>query len=125
MIKPTKDRLLLLPLTPEKMVGLLHIPENKSTRNKTFYQALVLAVGPASSKSVEYERIAKVGDVVLLDEYGGDKVEGELHDAKYEGKKLLLIRERDITGVLDGKVARVTGGEEETYPELDGLPTPA
>ena len=86
MIRPLRDLIVLDPESPPGKIGLLYIPDiKKSTKNQTFYYARVVAHGP---KTVA----AKTGTRVLVSEYGGDPVEDG-------GRKLIIIRERDIVGL--------------------------
>ena len=85
VIRPLKDRLVLKPISPPKMVGSLYIPENQSSKNQTFYYAEVLAAGPKCL-------LAKVGDKVVISEYAGDPME-------IDGEKVLMMSERDLAGV--------------------------
>jgi len=95
---PLKDRVVLKPLTAVGKIGSLFLPENRNSKLKQHIRAEVVAVGP--SKDEEYERVLKPGDRVIVSELGGDEVEVN------EGEKLIVIRERDITAVIEsGDVA--------------------
>lgn len=90
MIRPIRDVLVLEPLHAPGMIGLIHIPDFKKQANKTGGLCKVIAAGKDCV-------LAKPGDTVHVDAYGtayaGDPFE-------YEGKKLTLLRERDINGVV-------------------------
>lgn len=91
MIRPLRDVLVLEPLAEPGMVGLIHIPDFKKQANKTGGYCRVVAAGPACV-------LAKAGDKVHVDAYGtayaGDPF-------VHEGKKLTIIRERDVNGVVE------------------------
>lgn len=91
MIRPLRDMLVLEPLEKPGMVGLLHIPDFEKQANKTGGYCKVLAAGPNCV-------LAKKGDTVHVEAYGNSYA-GEPFE--HEGKKVTLIRERDVTGVLD------------------------
>lgn len=81
--------LVLMPLTVPGTISGIIIPDRGNLRDATGGYCRVLAAGP---KCV----LAKEGDKVHVKAYGsqyaGDPFE-------HEGKKLVLIKERDITGV--------------------------
>jgi chaperonin GroES len=91
-IRPLGDRVLVEPVEEkEQMVGGIYIPD--SAKEKPI-KGKVLAVGKKFDK--EHKEIAfdvKVGDEVLLPKYGGTEV-------KLGDKKLQLVREEDLLGVL-------------------------
>ena len=78
----------------EKHDGLIVMP--KSTEKKLF-QGTVVAVGPGvrTDHGDWIKLCLNVGDRVLFGEYSGQKVQ-------YEGKEYLMMREKDVIGVLDG-----------------------
>lgn len=91
MIRPLGDYLVLQPFGKKPgMVGLLHMPDTGTLATATGCLCRVLAAGPKADQ-------VKAGDVVHLKAYGahpaGLKV---LH----EGKALVMIRQRDINGVV-------------------------
>lgn len=87
MIRPLRDNIVVEPITAPGKVGLIHIPDvTKSTRNQTFNYGIVLASGKDTA-------LAKPGDKVLVSEYAGDPFD-------HEGKKVFIMRERDIVGVI-------------------------
>ena len=90
MIRPMRDVLVLRPLTRPGMVGLIVIPDSGRQRDKTGGYCEVVAAGP---KSV----LAKEGAIVHVTAYG-DHYAGE--EFQHEGETLVLIRERDINGVV-------------------------
>lgn len=88
-IRPLRDLLVLRPLAMPGMIGSIHIPDFEKQANKTGGWCEVLAAGP----DVE---LAHVGKRVHVTAYGS-KFAGE--EVLYEGRKCVLLRERDINGV--------------------------
>ena len=92
-ITPLGDRVLVRPVEKEesRKSGLI-IPETAKEKPQ---QGKVLAAGPGD-RNDKGERIAmdvKTGDVVLFAKYSGTEV-------KMEGKKLLIMRESDLLGIV-------------------------
>ncbi len=89
-IRPLNDFVLVKRCEAEKKVGSIIVPDAaqaKSTR------AEVLAVGPGTwSNGARLELGVKVGDVVLLAQWGGT-------DVDERGERTLMVREADILGV--------------------------
>ena len=92
-IRPLGDRVLVEPIEEkEQSVGGIIIPD--SAKEKPM-QGKVIAVGKKTDKdSKELKFDVKAGDTVLLPKYGGTEV-------KLDGKKLQLVREEDLLGVLE------------------------
>ena len=92
-IRPLGDRVLVEPIEEkEQTVGGIYIPD--SAKEKPM-QGKVLAVGKKLDKDgKEIPFDVKKGDTVLLPKYGGTEV-------KLDGKKLQLVREEDLLGVLE------------------------
>ena len=92
-IRPLGDRVLVEPQEEkEQTVGGIIIPD--SAKEKPM-QGKVIAVGKKTDKdgkAVAFD--VKPGDTVLLPKYGGTEV-------KIDGKKLQLVREEDLLGVLE------------------------
>ena len=92
-IRPLGDRVLVEPIEEkEQTVGGIIIPD--SAKEKPM-QGKVIAVGKKTDKdgkTVAFD--VKAGDTVLLPKYGGTEV-------KLDGKKLQLVREEDLLGVLE------------------------
>lgn len=91
--KPLGSRVLVEPSEQEEMTasGII-LPETAKEKPQ---QGKVLAAGPGD-RNDEGERIAmdvKVGDVILFAKYSGTEV-------KMDGKKLLILRESDILGIV-------------------------
>jgi chaperonin GroES len=91
--KPLGGRVLVEPIEQEDVTsGGIILPETAKEKPQ---QAKVLSVGPGD-RNDKGERIAldvKVGDVVLFAKYSGTEV-------KIEGKKLLIMRESDLLGIV-------------------------
>ena len=92
-IRPLGDRVLVEPIEEkEQVVGGIIIPD--AAKEKPM-QGKVLAVGKKRDKDgKEVAFDVKAGDTVLLPKYGGTEV-------KLDGKKLQLVREEDLLGVLE------------------------
>ena len=92
-IRPLGDRVLVEPIEEkEQTVGGIIIPD--SAKEKPM-QGKVIAVGKKTDKDgKEIKFDVKAGDTVLLPKYGGTEV-------KLDGKKLQLVREEDLLGVLE------------------------
>jgi chaperonin GroES len=92
-IRPLGDRVLVEPIEEkEQTVGGIIIPD--SAKEKPM-QGKVLAVGKKLDKDgKEIAFDVKKGDTVLLPKYGGTEI-------KLDGKKLQLVREEDLLGVLE------------------------
>ena len=92
-IRPLGDRVLVEPVEEkEQTVGGIIIPD--SAKEKPM-QGKVLAVGKKLDKDgKEIAFDVKKGDTVLLPKYGGTEI-------KLDGKKLQLVREEDLLGVIE------------------------
>jgi chaperonin GroES len=92
-IRPLGDRVLVEPIEEkEQTVGGIIIPD--SAKEKPM-QGKVIAVGKKTDKEgTELNFDVKAGDTVLLPKYGGTEV-------KLDGKKLQLVREEDLLGVIE------------------------
>jgi chaperonin GroES len=88
------DRVLVRKLkAPTKSVGGVLLPESAQ---KTLNEGIVLAVGPGRIAETG-QRIdvgVKVGDKVLLPEYGGNSV-------KVDDEDLLIYRDEDILAIFE------------------------
>ena len=92
-IRPLGDRVLVEPIEEkEQTVGGIYIPD--SAKEKPM-QGKVIAVGKKLDKDGKEIKVdVKKGDTVLLPKYGGTEI-------KLDGKKLQLVREEDLLGVLE------------------------
>ena len=92
-IRPLGDRLLVEPIEAEETTasGLL-LPETAKEKPQ---QGKVLAAGEGrrddDGKRIEMD--VKVGDRVLFAKYSGTEI-------KLEGKKLLIMKESDVLGIV-------------------------
>ncbi|HRL11854.1 MAG TPA: co-chaperone GroES [Aggregatilineales bacterium] len=93
-IRPLGDRLLVEPVEKEETIaGGLLLPETAKEKPQ---QGKVLAVGEGR-RDDDGDRIAmdvKAGDLVLFAKYAGTEI-------KLEGKKLLIMKESDILGIVE------------------------
>lgn len=91
--KPLGSRVLVEPVEQEEMTasGII-LPETAKEKPQ---QAKVLAAGPGdrNDKGERVDMDVKVGDIVLFAKYSGTEV-------KMDGKKLLILRESDILGIV-------------------------
>jgi chaperonin GroES len=94
-IRPLGDRLLIEPVEQEETIaGGLLLPETAKEKPQ---QGNVLAAG-AGRMDDDGDRIpmdVKVGDRVLFAKYAGTEI-------KLDGKKLLIMKEADILGIVEG-----------------------
>jgi len=94
-IRPLHDRVIVRRMEEERTSpGGIVIPDSAAEKP---IQGEVVAVG--NGKVLENGEVrpleVKVGDKVLFSKYGGTEV-------KIEGEELLVLREDDITGVIEG-----------------------
>ncbi len=94
-IRPLHDRVIVKRLEEErKTASGIVIPDNAAEKPD---QGQILAVGPGkrdeNGKHVALD--VKVGDRVLFGKYAGQTV-------KVDGEELLVMREEDIMGVVEG-----------------------
>lgn len=94
-IRPLHDRVLVRRSDEElKSAGGIVIPGNAAEKPS---QGEVLAVG--NGKILENGDVramdVKVGDVIMFGKYSGNEV-------KVDGEELLVMREEDIMGVIEG-----------------------
>jgi chaperonin GroES len=91
--KPLGGRVLVEPIEQEEMTaGGIVLPETAKEKPQ---QGKVLAAGPGD-RNEKGERITmdlKVGDTILFAKYSGTEV-------KMDGKKLLILRESDVLGIV-------------------------
>jgi chaperonin GroES len=95
-IRPLSDRLIVEPVEQEETIaGGLLLPETAKEKPQ---QGNVLAAG-AGRRDEDGERIemdVKVGDRVLFAKYAGTEI-------KLNGQKLLIMKESDVLGVIEGE----------------------
>jgi chaperonin GroES len=94
-IRPLGDRVLVEPMEQEETIagGMLVLPETAKEKPQ---QGKVLAVGEGrrddNGKRIDMD--VKAGDTVLFAKYAGTEV-------KLDGKKLLIMKEADILGIVN------------------------
>ena len=92
-MKPLGSRLVVEPKEQDEVTpGGIVLPDTAKEKPQ---KGTVIAVGPGD-RNEKGERIAmdvKVGDLVLFAKYSRTEI-------KYEGKKLLILRESDILAIL-------------------------
>ena len=91
--KPLGSRVLIEPIEQEEITasGII-LPETAKEKPQ---QGKVLAAGPGD-RNDKGDRVAmdvKTGDTILFAKYSGTEV-------KIDGKKLLILRESDILGIV-------------------------
>ena len=94
-IRPLGDRVIVEPVEKEETIagGMLVLPETAKEKPQ---QGKVLAAG-AGRRDEDGKRIdmdVEVGMTVLFARYGGTEV-------KLSGKKLLIMKESDILGIVE------------------------
>jgi chaperonin GroES len=98
-IKPLSDRVVVKSTDEaEQMRGGLYIPDTAKEKPQ---QGEVVAVGPGApdEKGKVQPLDVKPGDRVLFGKWSGTEV-------KLDGEDLLIMKESDILGVLEGAVAK-------------------
>jgi len=95
-IRPLQDRVIVKRLEEEeKTKGGIIIPDSAKEKPQ---EGKVIAVG--KGKKTEDGKVippdVKVGDKILFGKYSGSEV-------KIEGEELLIMREEDILGIIEGK----------------------
>ena len=95
--RPLHDRVVVKRLAEDtKTAGGIIIPDTVAEKPM---QGEVLSVGPGP-RNEEGERVVldvKAGDIVLFGKWSGTEV-------KIDGDELLIMKESDILGVIEGKV---------------------
>jgi chaperonin GroES len=95
-IRPLQDRVIVRRLEEEeKTKGGIIIPDTAKEKPQ---EGKVIAVG--KGKITEDGKLipldVKVGDKILFGKYSGTEI-------KVEGEELLIMREEDILGIIEGK----------------------
>jgi len=98
--RPLGDRVVVRRLAEEqKTSGGIIIPDTAQEKPQ---EGEVVAVGPGA-RDEQGKRIApevKAGDFVLFGKWSGSEV-------KIEGEELLIMKESDIMGVLEGRSVKI------------------
>ena len=97
--RPLHDRVVVKRIdAQEKSAGGIIIPDTAKEKPS---QGEIVAVGPGgrdeSGKLIPID--LKVGDVVLIGKWSGTEV-------KNDGQDLLIMKESDVMGVIEGTVAK-------------------
>lgn len=93
-IKPLGNRLVVQPIEEEEITaGGIVLPETAKEKPQ---KGTVLAVGPGERNDSGDHMPLEVaeGDLVLFAKYSGTEI-------KYDGKKLLIMRESDILAIIN------------------------
>lgn len=92
-MRPLGSRLVIEPIEQEDITaGGIVLPETAKEKPQ---KGTVLAIGPGERNDAG-DRIpmdVELGDVVLYAKYSGTEI-------KYDGKKLLILRESDVLAIL-------------------------
>lgn len=97
-IRPLHDRVLVRRIeAEEKTAGGIIIP---GTAQEKPQEGEVISAGPGlrNDKGEQQALDVKAGDVVLFGKWSGTEV-------KVDGEELLVMKESDIIGVVEGKAA--------------------
>ena len=93
-LKPLGNRVVIDPIEQEEVTaGGIVLPETAKEKPQ---QGLIVAAGPGD-RDEDGKRISmdvKTGDKVLFAKYAGTEL-------KLDGKKLLILRETDILGIVE------------------------
>ncbi len=95
-VKPLGNRVVVEPIEQEDVTALgIVLPDTAKEKPQ---QGMILAAGPGErdddGKRIDMD--VKVGDKVLFAKYAGTEL-------KLDGKKLLILRETDLLGIVDAK----------------------
>ena len=95
-VKPLGNRVVVEPIEQDDVTASgIVLPDTAKEKPQ---QGMILAAGPGERDDAG-KRIAmdvKVGDKVLFAKYAGTEL-------KLDGKKLLILRETDLLGIVDSK----------------------
>ena len=95
-LRPLQDRVLIRRVDPEtKTIGGIFIPD---TAQEKPMEGKVVAVGPGTRDDAGklHPLDVKAGDRVLFGKWSGTEI-------KLDGEDLIIMKESDIMGVLDGR----------------------
>jgi chaperonin GroES len=95
-VKPLGNRVVVEPIEQEDVTASgIVLPDTAKEKPQ---QGMILAAGPGE-RDDDGDRIemdVKVGDKVLFAKYAGTEL-------KLDGKKLLILRETDLLGIVEAK----------------------
>jgi len=95
-VKPLGNRVVVEPIEQEDVTALgIVLPDTAKEKPQ---QGMILAAGPGErdDEGKRIEMDVKVGDKVLFAKYAGTEL-------KLDGKKLLILRETDLLGIVLNK----------------------
>ena len=94
-IKPLGDRVVVKPeAAEEKTSSGLYIPDTAKEKPQ---RGKIIAVGPGRVENgTKIDMTVKEGDAVLYGKYSGTEI-------TIDGEDVLIMRESDILGIVDGK----------------------
>ena len=92
-VKPLGDKVFIEPIKEEaKTQSGIYLPDSAKEKPK---QAKVLAVGEGKMVDGKLHPLTvKLGDTVLVKEWGGDEI-------KIDGKEYKIVNEEDILGIVE------------------------
>jgi chaperonin GroES len=94
-LRPLNDRIVVEPLEQEEQTSSgIFLPETAKEKPQ---QGKVVAAGPGA-RDEDGNRMAldvQIGDIVLFAKYAGTEI-------KLDGKKVLIMKESDVLGVVEG-----------------------
>ena len=92
-VRPIGDKIFIRPLEEaEKTKSGFFLPESAKEKPK---QAKVLAVGEGKYIEGKLQPLSvKVGDVILIKEWGGDEI-------KLDGEAYKIVEEGDVLGIVE------------------------
>ncbi len=94
-IRPLHDRVIVKRMEEERMsAGGIVIPDS-ATEKPVRGEVIAVGNGKRNDKGEAVALDVKAGDKVLFGKYSGTEV-------KVEGEELLVMREEDIMGVIEG-----------------------
>lgn len=94
-IRPLQDRVIAIrDEAEEKSAGGLYIPQ-AAQESMNRGEVVAVAKGRILEDGTVEPLCVKVGDKILFGKYAGSEIE-------IDGKELLILREEDIIGVLEG-----------------------
>ncbi len=92
-IRPLHDRVIIERIEERTTAGGIVIPETSGDKPQ---RGRITAIGPGKVENGAVQKLdVKVGDEVLFGKYSGTEV-------KVDGKDLLVMREEDIMGIIEG-----------------------
>lgn len=95
MLKPTGDRVFIIPLKKEeKKVGSIILPSAYQQSEETMGTVAAVGEGPRTVKGVLLPHVVSVGDVVIFTPQSGQEMD-------LDGVRVLVMREEEILGIVE------------------------